>query len=103
MKDCKFADDTNLYLVGNLQNLNNARETLELFSTTSRAKINWNKSTTIWVSSEPKTFKWGNEDNLKWLQLGEMIRYLGFMVGFQVSDKDRFNAVLKALRKKLAY
>ena len=78
LKDCEFVDDTNWYLAGNLQNLNNAKETLALFSMALGAKINWNKSTAIWVSSKSKTFEWETKDSLKWLQPGKMTRYQGF-------------------------
>lgn len=86
--DCEFVDDTDLYLAGNLQNLINVKAALTLLSLAPRARINWDKSTVVWVSHEPGPFDWGLEDNLKWLKPGEMTRYLGFMISFQFSDED---------------
>lgn len=55
--DQEYADDTNLYLHGSAENLDNVKLSLELFASASRAKINWHKSKAIWVSQEPRTFQ----------------------------------------------
>jgi hypothetical protein len=85
--DQEFADDTNLYLADNLTNLNNLKAALNLFTLASGAKINWHKSRAIWVSLDPLAFEWGREENLIWLQPRELTRYLGHMIGFQVTPK----------------
>jgi len=43
----EFVDDTNLYLVGTLANLNRAKEALELFAIALGSKMNRHKSNTI--------------------------------------------------------
>jgi hypothetical protein len=101
--DQEYADGTNLYLEGTLQNLNNTKQALGTFSLASGAKINWNKSHAIWISDVQQPFQWGAEVGLRWLLLGETTRYLGFHIGFQVSAEKRFEEVLLTMRKKLAY
>jgi hypothetical protein len=101
--DQEYADDTNLYLEGSAINLNNTKQVLEVFSSASGTKINWNKSHSIWVSTDPLPFSWGAEVGLQWLQPGETTRYLGFQIGFQVSAEQRFEEALQTLKKKLAY
>jgi hypothetical protein len=97
IKDQEYADNTNLYLKDSIQNLNNTKLTLETFSLASGAKINWNKSTAIWAATSPRPFIWGDDVGLRWLLPGEIVRYLGFSVGFQVPSETRFESVLQAL------
>jgi hypothetical protein len=101
--DQEYADDTNFYLEGSLQNLNNTKRGLETFCLAAGAKINWNKSHVIWIADTPCPFTWGTDVGLHWLQPGETTRYLGFHIGFQVSAETIFTEVLLALRKKLSY
>jgi hypothetical protein len=101
--DQEYADDTNLYLEGFIQNLDCAKQALGIFASASGAKINWNKSHAIWVAENPIPFNWDKEVGLRWLQPGETTRYLGFHIGFKVSAETRFEEILHLLRKKLAY
>ena len=45
--DQEFADDTNLYLQGTLENLDRAKRALGIFALAAGAQINWNKSHAI--------------------------------------------------------
>jgi hypothetical protein len=45
--DQEYADDTNLYLEGSLENLNHTKVALETYALASGAQINWNKSQAI--------------------------------------------------------
>jgi hypothetical protein len=101
--DQEYADDTNLYLEGSLENLNHTKVALETYALASGAQINWNKSQAIWIVPSPRPFEWGREVGLRWMIPGETTRYLGFYIGFQVSAERRFKEVLATLRKKLSY
>jgi len=67
IRDQTFADDTALYLQGSPANLGRARDVLQIFCSTSGAKVNWKKSATIWASKKEKQWSWGEEVGLKWI------------------------------------
>ncbi len=52
--DQTFADDTALYLQGTHDNMERAQKVLDIFCKASGAKVNWNKSCTIWASKRDK-------------------------------------------------
>jgi len=84
LRDQTFVDDTTLYLKGDQANLDKAQGILETFCRASGAKVNWNKSVTIWASRRERTWTWGQEVGLKWIPEGEGVRYLGVQVGFRL-------------------
>ena len=47
IKDQEYSDNTNVYLKGILENLNNVKVALETFSASSEAMVNWHKSKAI--------------------------------------------------------
>ena len=71
-----FANDTSLYLLGYLENLDRAFKFLNLYCTASGSKLNGHKTRCIWASSSPKNFLWGNNLGIQWLQEGEATRYV---------------------------
>jgi hypothetical protein len=76
--DCKFKDNTNLYLEGTSENLMNVKTVLDIFVKVAGASINSHKSNAIWALDNQKTWIWGNKVNLRWLENGETTRCLGF-------------------------
>jgi hypothetical protein len=54
--DQEYADDTNMYLEGSLENLNNTKGALEIYTLDSGTQINWNKSQAIWIAPHPRPF-----------------------------------------------
>jgi len=62
--DVYFVDDAASYLKGTEINLKNAFGVLKSFCLATSSKINWNKSTTIWASTNPKTILWGEDVGL---------------------------------------
>jgi hypothetical protein len=101
IRDQTFADDTALYLKGDQENLDRAQGVLEVLCKASRARINWNKSSTIWASKRERIWDWGQEVGLKWVPRGEGVRYLGVQIGFHLPIEANFNKMLSALKGKL--
>jgi len=66
-----FADDTALYLQGSQANMERTQKVLDIFYKASGAKVNWNKSATVWASKRPRTWGWGQEVGLQWVSKGK--------------------------------
>ena len=96
-----FADDTLLLLDGTPDNLDRAIAVINKFGAASGAKLNLHKSVGVWVSNTPRTWTWGEETGLKWLQPGEVTRYLGYPFGFNIVQKEKNNKMLSQIRKHL--
>ncbi len=64
--------------------MDRAQGVLETFCISSGAKVNSNKSATIWANKRERTWTWGQEVGLKWILEGEGVRYLGVQVGFRL-------------------
>jgi len=54
IQDQMFANDTMMFLKGNLNNLQNTFQVLQTFCEASRRKVNWHKSCAIWASKKNK-------------------------------------------------
>jgi hypothetical protein len=57
VQDQTFADNTALYLKGTHNNMSKTRTILDLFCRASGAKVNWGKSTAIWVSKREREWE----------------------------------------------
>jgi hypothetical protein len=99
--DQAFADDTTLYLQGTRENMERTQKVLDTFCKASGAKVNWNKSCTIWASKREKDWEWGREVGLQWIPKGKGVRYLGIQVGFHLPPEANFDKMLSALKRKL--
>lgn len=98
-----FADDTALYLKGTRENMQRAFKVIELFCAASGAKLNWNKSSAIWVSHLPRNWTWGEDMGLVWLDDGVATKYLGFPFGKNLLQKDKDAKILHQVRSKLNF
>ena len=96
-----FADDTLLVLEGNPANMDRAISVINRFGAASGAKLNLHKSTGLWISKNPRTWNWGEETGLKWLQQGEVTRYLGYPFGIQIAQQEKDSKMLSQVRKHL--
>jgi hypothetical protein len=96
-----FADDTLLVLEGNPANMDRAISVITRFGATSGAKLNLHKSIGLWISKNPRPWTWGEETGLKWLQQGEVIKYLGYPFGIQIPQQEKDNKMLSQVRKHL--
>ena len=96
-----FVDDTLLLLDGTPDNLDRAIAVIKKFGAASGAKLNLHKSVGVWVAHTPRDWSWGEEEGLKWLQPGEVTRYLGYPFGVQIAQKEKDNKMLSQIRKHL--
>jgi exonuclease III len=96
-----FADDTLLLLDGTKDNMDRALAVIDRFGAASGAKLNLHKSVGLWLSSTDRTWQWGEATGFKWLQPGEITRYLGFPFGLRIPQKEKDNKMLTQLRKHL--
>ena len=94
---------TNMYRKSILENLESVKVALEVFLLVLGTKINWHKLKAIWMLYDPRSFQWGKDMELVWLQYGKISRYLGFQIGFEVTPELCLEAVLQMLKKKLTY
>jgi hypothetical protein len=97
VQDQTFTDDTAFYLKEIQSNLDNAWTILDFFYLTSRAKVNWGKSATIWAIKEKSNWEWGQEMGLKWISKSEN---LGIQVGFRLTLEADFDKIKTSSRAK---
>lgn len=96
-----FADDTLLLLDGTRENLDRALTVINRFSAASGAKLNLHKSIGLWLAPGPREWQWGEEAGLKWLEKGEVTRYLGYPFGIDIPQKEKDAKMLSQIRKHL--
>jgi exonuclease III len=96
-----FADDTLLLLDGTRDNLDRALSVINRFSAASGAKLNLHKSVGLWLSPRVREWQWGEEAGLKWLEKGEVTRYLGYPFGIDIPQKEKDAKMLNHIRKHL--
>ena len=96
VKDVEFADDTALYLKGDLENLQKIELAIPTFCKASGAPVNWNKSFAFWVGDvEPPL--WNPHPQFRWIPSGCPIRYLGCTIGIDVSKDNHVAPLLLSL------
>ena len=102
LREALFADDSNLYLKGTIQNLNMVDQVLKSYCGGTGSNVNWDKSAAIWASLNPRTWQWGQEKGLRWIPEGSSVTSLGFPLGFNMGQKEKNAKVLSEIRGKLA-
>ena len=100
--DAEFADDTTLYVEGEIGNLGRVQDALQVFSDATGASLNWNKSVGIWVGEETHP-AWYPGPSFRWLQHGEPVRYLGCMVGIDLRPEAMLSPLLLSIKRKLIH
>ena len=100
--DAEFADDTSLYIRGDVVNLDRVQNVLQIFSDAIGASLNWNKSIGLWASEGPRT-EWYPGPAFRWLNHGEPIRYLGCLVGIDLPYEVMLPPLLLSIKRKLVY
>ena len=96
-----FADDTLLLLEGSPENMDTTLAVINKFSAASGAKLNLHKSVGVWIAHTERTWRWGEEACMKWLQPGEVTKYLGYPFGLQITQEEKDNKMLSQVRKHL--
>ena len=100
--DIEFADDTAVYLQGDLENLKKLESGLAVFCKRSNAMINWHKSCAIWLSQETHP-AWHPHPAFKWINQGASTKYLGFQIGFNIPPETMIAPVIHSIRQKLIH
>ena len=75
---------------------------LQTFSDANGASLNWNKSAGLWISDVPRP-EWYPGPEFRWHHNGEPIRYLGCLVGIDLSPKAMLSPLLLSIKHKLVY
>ena len=96
-----FADDTLLFLDGTPDNLDRALTVIHKFGAASGAKLNLHKSVGLWLAHRDRPWTWGEEEGLKWLNTGEVTRYLGYPFGLKIPQREKDGKMLSQIRKHL--
>ena len=100
--DIEFVDDTTLYVDGEIGNLSWVQNALQVFSDATGASLNWNKSVGLWVGAQTHPV-WYPGPAFRWLHHGEPVRYLGCMVGIDLTPKVLLSPLLLSIKRKLLY
>ena len=100
--DAEFADDTAMYLQGQLANLRCFERALETFCDASGAQINWHKSCGFWIGQGDPP-QWFPSPQFQWVPAGTPVRYLGCQIGIDLSAEQQIAPLLLSIRKKLLH
>lgn len=57
----------NLYIQGNPANLDQVIKVLNLFYSREGSRINWKKTNLVWASEKERTWTWGEDLGVNWL------------------------------------
>ena len=95
--DSKFADDTTLYLQGNVENLFIVEKALEVFCLGLGARLNWKKTIAFWVGDLPPPM-WMPHPDFKWVPEGTAVRYLGCQVGINIPPELQIAPLLHSMK-----
>ncbi|KAL3683477.1 hypothetical protein R1sor_001499 [Riccia sorocarpa] len=97
-----FADDSGVSIQAEEDDFEELHNAIHLYERISGAKLNLQKSTVIpWGMTEVP--EWLLRKGCKIAQKKEVIRYLGFPVGWDVTEEDQIDYVLCKVKKRLSY
>ena len=99
MIDTELADDTSLYLHGDIDNLRKAEIALTTFCQGSGALINWHKLVSFWVSDEIVP-PWIHDPGFRWIPKGTLVRCLGCQLGMEITPERQISPLLLLIKKK---
>ena len=100
--DAEFADDTAVFLAGQVDNLSRFQGALEVFCDASGAKINWHKSCGFWTGAGDLP-AWLPDPLFRWIPPGTSVRYLGCHVGLELTAEQQIAPLLLSIRRKLVF
>ncbi|KAL3677633.1 hypothetical protein R1sor_027581 [Riccia sorocarpa] len=95
-----FADDTGIMLNADPENFAELQLAVKLYEEISGAKLNITKSTIIPIAMEHVP-GWMHRLGCYIAQEGEVIRYLGFPIGWKVKDTQKCDFILGRIQKRL--
>lgn len=97
-----FAYDSFLALIEDEENIANTLQCLDTFCLAFGSTIQWHKTLCYMQSFLPSP-QWLEHYQWKWVQHGEVFRFLGIPFTFQASIVELSNVVLARIEKKLKY
>ncbi|KAL3678974.1 hypothetical protein R1sor_021930 [Riccia sorocarpa] len=95
-----FADDSGVMVKAEAENFNELQEAVRIYKRISGAKLNLRKSTIIplGLSEIPD---WLQRTGCHIARKGEIIRYLGFPIGWGITEEEQKDFVMGKMKKKL--
>ncbi|KAL3689125.1 hypothetical protein R1sor_015434 [Riccia sorocarpa] len=97
-----FADDSGVAIQANQEDYDELQDAIRVYELISGAKLNINKSTIIPIGMSVIP-EWLRNTGCHIAAKGELIRYLGFPIGWGVSAEDQKDFVLGKLKRKLKH
>ena len=98
----EFASGTSLYLQGQVEKLQKAKQVLQVFCSASGTLINWHKTFGFQVSSSPIPDQ-SPVDGFQWIPQGIVVGYLGCQIGLNLAPEVHITPLFKSIRRKLIY
>ncbi|KAL3701937.1 hypothetical protein R1sor_019959 [Riccia sorocarpa] len=95
-----FADDTGVMLKADPENFAELQTAIHLYEEISGARLNIEKSTIIPIATK-RTPDWMNRLDCYIAREGEVIRYLGHPVGWNVKENQKCDYIIGKLQKRL--
>ncbi|KAL3680315.1 hypothetical protein R1sor_023271 [Riccia sorocarpa] len=97
-----YADDSGVMLDAAPENLRTLQETIGIYEAISGARLNLEKSTIIPVAME-NIPNWLQYSGCYVAKEGEVIKYLGFPIGWKVSEAQQSNFLISKVEKRLGF
>ncbi|KAL3700193.1 hypothetical protein R1sor_018215 [Riccia sorocarpa] len=95
-----FADDTGVILRDSQENFDNLQQAIKVYEDISGSKLNIQKSLIIpWGRREAPV--WMRNCQCKIARRGEVIRYLGYPVGWAITEEDQGDFIIAKIQSKL--
>ncbi|KAL3693857.1 hypothetical protein R1sor_007508 [Riccia sorocarpa] len=95
-----YADDSGVMIQADLQNFNELQDAVQLYEDISGAKMNMSKTTVILVAMDSSP-TWLTAHGCYIAREGEVIRYLGFPIGWKVKPTQQSDYVLAKVQRRL--
>ncbi|KAL3682360.1 hypothetical protein R1sor_000382 [Riccia sorocarpa] len=95
-----FADDSGVFIQAEESAFLELQEAVRCYERISGARLNLSKSTVIPLGQD-EIPEWLHNSGCHITQKGEIVRYLGFPIGWGISDSDQTDYIIAKLRKKL--
>ncbi|KAL3698475.1 hypothetical protein R1sor_012551 [Riccia sorocarpa] len=95
-----FADDSGVFIQAEEEAFGELQEAVRCYERISGAKLNLQKSTVIPLGLETIP-DWLQNSGCHITRKGEIVRYLGFPIGWGISDEDQKAYIVAKLKKKL--
>lgn len=96
-----FADDSTSFCQGRKEDLEQTLQVYEKHCAASGSLMNGKKTVALWLGNGPRP-DWTVDYVFRWVNVGEVVRHLGFPLGLGISTSDRAKWVLDKVGKKFS-